>query len=43
MFAPTTKAHCQDAVFAEMSEACKTNPPFSSLHEGWAVMKEKFE
>ncbi len=43
MFAPTTKALCQDAVFAEMSEACKTNPPFNSLHEGWAVMKEEFE
>ena len=43
MFAELTERECRNAIALEYDKAVREHPPFSSLHEGWAVMREEQE
>ena len=43
MFAELTERECRNAIALEYDKAAREYPPFASLHEGWAVMREEWE
>ena len=43
MFAELTERECRNAIALEYDKAAREHPPFASLHEGWAVMREEWE